>query len=284
MRGTTSSSISKFERLQQGLENARWGFKLELLKTLVQRELESRYKGSILGNLWPVLTQLSQLLIYTYVFSIVLKVKLELAGVPANNFTYGLWLFAGLLPWFAFTNGFSTAASAVVSQPNLVKKVVFPLSLLPLVPVLAAFVESTLGLMVLVAFAAFFTQTLHATLLLMPLIWIPQLVLTAGLGYFAAGLTVFLRDIPQTISVVLNLWFYLTPIVYPISSVPEPFRNWVFWVNPLAAFAEIYRDAILVGNIQHWGEWGIAAIVASIVFLGGLWSYRKLRPGFADVL
>jgi lipopolysaccharide transport system permease protein len=82
----------------------------------------------------------------------------------------------------------------------------------------------------------------------------------------------------------LNLWFNLTPIVNPISSVPEPFRNWVFWVNPLAAFAEIYRDAILVGNIQHWGEWGIAAIVASIVFLGGLWSYRKLRPGFADVL
>ncbi|MGC9502971.1 ABC transporter permease [Baaleninema sp.] len=261
-----------------------WSFKLELLKTLVQRELEARYKGSVLGNLWPVLTQLSQLLIYTYVFSIVLKVKLSLAGVPANNLTYGLWLFAGLLPWFAFTNGFSQAASSVVSQPNLVKKVVFPLGLLPLVPVLAAFVESTLGLMVLVAFVVMATQTLHATLWLMPLIWLPQILLTAGLGYFAAGLTVFLRDIPQTITVVLNLWFYLTPIVYPAESIPESLRTLVFWLNPLAAFAAAYRDAILVGSVQHGAEWAMASVVSVLVFLAGLWSYRKLKSGFADVL
>lgn len=284
LRGTIPSSNSKVTSLRHHLQEARWGFKLELLKTLVQRELESRYKGSVLGNLWPLLTQLSQLLIYTYVFSIVLKVRLELSGVPANNFVYGLWLFAGLLPWFAFTNGLSQAASAVVSQTNLVKKVVFPLSLLPLVPVCAAFVESTLGLMILVIFVAIFTQQFHTTLLLMPLFCLPQLLLTSGLGYFAAALTVFLRDIPQTLNVVLNLWFYLTPIVYPVSSIPEGIQGWIFWLNPLAALAEIYRDAIIVGQIQHWGEWAIAAAVASIVFLGGLWSYRKLRPGFADVL
>ncbi|MGM0456565.1 MAG: ABC transporter permease [Cyanobacteriota bacterium] len=304
MRGTIPSSNSKVTSLRHYVQEARWGFKLELLKTLVQRELESRYKGSVLGNLWPLLTQLSQLLIYTYVFSIVLKVRLELSGVPANNFVYGLWLFAGLLPWFAFTNGLSQAASAVVSQTNLVKKVVFPLSLLPLVPVCAAFVESTLGLMILVIFVAIFTQQFHTTLLLMPLFCLPQLLLTSGLGYFAAALTVFLRDIPQTLNVVLNLWFYLTflrdipqtlnvvlnlwfyltPIVYPVSSIPEEIQGWIFWLNPLAALAEVYRDAIIVGQIQHWGEWAIAGVVASIVFLGGLWSYRKLRPGFADVL
>ncbi|MBO9997488.1 MAG: ABC transporter permease [Cyanobacteria bacterium SID2] len=285
MRSILKGTLFKAEGICQasGLKNP-WLFKVELLKTLVQRELESRYKGSMLGNLWPVLTQLSQLLIYTYVFSIVLKVKLSLAGVPASNLTYGLWLFAGLLPWFAFTNGFSQAASAVVTQPNLVKKVVFPLSLLPLVPVVAAFVESTLGWMVLVAFVALATQTLHASLWLMPLVWMPQLFLTAGLGYFAAGLTVFLRDIPQTIIVVLNLWFYLTPIVYPIESVPESLRSLVFWLNPLAAFAEIYRDLILVGTIRHGGEWAVASLISVLVFWGGLWSYRKLKPGFADVL
>ncbi len=285
LRSILKGTLFKAEGICQasGLKNP-WLFKVELLKTLVQRELESRYKGSMLGNLWPVLTQLSQLLIYTYVFSIVLKVKLSLAGVPASNLTYGLWLFAGLLPWFAFTNGFSQAASAVVTQPNLVKKVVFPLSLLPLVPVVAAFVESTLGWMVLVAFVALATQTLHASLWLMPLVWMPQLFLTAGLGYFAAGLTVFLRDIPQTIIVVLNLWFYLTPIVYPIESVPESLRSLVFWLNPLAAFAEIYRDLILVGTIRHGGEWAVASLISVLVFWGGLWSYRKLKPGFADVL
>ncbi len=284
LRGTIPSSNSKITSFRRYVEEARWGFKLELLKTLVQRELESRYKGSVLGNLWPLLTQLSQLLIYTYVFSIVLQVRLELSGVPANNFAYGLWLFAGLVPWFAFTTGLSQAASAVVSQTNLVKKVVFPLSLLPLVPVCAAFVESTFGLMILVIFVAIFTQQFHTTLLLMPLLCLPQLLLTSGLGYFTAALTVFLRDIPQTLNVVLNLWFYLTPIVYPVSTIPEGFRSWIFWLNPLAALAEVYRDAIIVGQIQHWGEWAIAGVVASIVFLGGLWSYRKLRPGFADVL
>ena len=138
--------------------------------------------------------------------------------------------------------------------------------------------------MILIIFVAIFTQQFHTTLLLMPLLCLPQLLLTSGLGYFTAALTVFLRDIPQTLHVVLNLWFYLTPIVYPVNTIPEAFQNWIFWLNPLAALAEVYRDAILVGQIQHWGEWAIAGVVASIVFLGGLWSYRKLRPGFADVL
>ena len=133
------------------LGNPQWQLKANLLKTLVQRDLEARYKGSVLGNLWPLLNQLSQLLIYTYVFSIVLKVKLNLDGVPANNLTFGVWLFAGLLPWTAFMTGLLQAAPAVVNQPNLVKKVVFPLGLLPLVPVLSAFVESSLGLMAAIA-------------------------------------------------------------------------------------------------------------------------------------
>jgi lipopolysaccharide transport system permease protein len=124
--------------------------KFDLLRTLVRRDLEARYKGSVLGNLWPLVNQLSQLLIYTYVFSIVLKVKLSLNGVPNNNFTFGLWLFAGLLPWIAFTGGLIQSASSVIGQPNLVKKVVFPLALLPLVPILSVFIESAFGLVALI--------------------------------------------------------------------------------------------------------------------------------------
>jgi lipopolysaccharide transport system permease protein len=258
--------------------------KLELLKALVQRDLEARYKGSVLGNLWPVLNQLSQLLIYTYVFAIVLRVKLSLEGLPANNLTFGLWLFAGLLPWTAFANGFTVGAASVIVQPNLVKKVVFPVELLPLVPVLSAFVESSFGLMILITLVAISAQTIHPTLLLLPLVWLPQLMLTAGLAYLSAGLTVFLRDIPQTLTVVLNLWFYLTPIVYPATVIPEKIRPWVFWLNPMAAIAENYRDAILRGEMQHWKEWGIALVVSFAVLLAGLWCYRRLRPAFADVL
>lgn len=258
--------------------------KFDLLRTLVRRDLEGRYKGSVLGNLWPLLNQLSQLLIYTYVFSIVLKVKLTLKTLPENNFTFGLWLFAGLLPWIAFTGGLIQSANSVVTQPNLVKKVVFPLALLPLVPILSTFIESSFGLMALIFFVAISAHTLHTTLALLPLVWLTQLLLTAGLGYLTAGLTVFLRDIPQTLGVILNIWFYATPLVYPASTIPEQWRSWIFWLNPIAAIAEVYRDLILVGEVKHWGEWGVAFIVSLVVFCCGFSLYRRLRPAFADVL
>ncbi len=261
-----------------------WWARFDLLRTLVRRDLEARYKGSVLGNLWPLLNQLSQLLIYTYVFSIVLNVKLSLKGLPANDTTFGLWLFAGLVPWIAFTGGLNQSANSVLNQPNLVKKVVFPLTLLPLVPILSTFIESAFGLMALIVLMAVSTQTLHTTLALLPLVWLPQLLLTTGLGYLVAGFTVFVRDIPQTLSVVLNLWFYLTPIVYPAAIIPEEFRKWIFWFNPLAAIAEVYRDLVLVGDVKHWGEWGFASIVSLVVFWFGFWCYQRLRPAFADVL
>ncbi len=258
--------------------------KFELLKTLVQRNLEARYKGSVLGNLWPILNQLFQLLVYTYVFSVVLKVKLNLLDLPATNLIFGLWLFAGLIPWNAFTAGFLQASTAVIGQPNLVKKVVFPLGLLPLVPILSAFVESTMGLMLLIVFTALTTQTIHPTILLLPLVWLPQLLLTAGLGYLASALTVFLRDIPQTLGVILNLWFYITPIIYPASAVPQALRPLVFWINPFTVVIELYRDLILIGRVNHWSEWGVMSLLSLIIFYVGLSIYRRLRPAFADVL
>jgi lipopolysaccharide transport system permease protein len=281
MRGV----VRKAGKLKKWLPiNELWWAKFDLLRALVRRDLEARYKGSILGNLWPLLNQLSQLLIYTYVFSIVLKVKLSLKGVPENNFTFGLWLFAGLLPWIAFSSGLIQAANSVVAQPNLVKKVVFPLALLPLVPTLSTFIESSFGLMALIFFVAVSTHTLHSTLALLPFIWLTQLLLTAGLGYLMAGLTVFLRDIPQTLGVILNIWLYLTPILYPATAVPETWRNWVFWLNPMTAIAEVYRDLVLVGEVKHWGEWGVTTVISAIVFCIGFSVYKRLRPAFADVL
>lgn len=278
-------------RLTKGIARKRqllgsqWSIKLNLLVTLVRRDLEARYKGSILGNLWPLLNQLSQLLIYTYVFSVVLQVKLNIPGMPEDSrIAFGLWLFAGLLPWLAFTNGLVQAATSVVSQPNLVKKVVFPLGLLPIVPICSAFIESLFGLVALVGLILLSTHTLPSNLWLMPVVWLPQLLLTAGLGYFTAGLTAFLRDVPQSLSVILNLWFYVTPIVYPAFKIPESWQLWVFWLNPMTAIAETYRDIILVGEIQHWGEWAMATIASIVIFNGGLWVYRRLRPAFADVL
>lgn len=283
---TMKEAIRKASRLKRWLPlSEQWWAKFDLLRTLVRRDLEARYKGSVLGNLWPLVNQLSQLLIYTYVFSIVLQVKLSLKGLPEDSsITFGLWLFAGLLPWIAMTSGLTQSAFSVVGQPNLVKKVIFPLALLPVVPILSTFIESALGLAALIVLVAVATQTLHVTLALLPLVWLPQVLLTVGLGYLAAGLTVFLRDIPQTLGVILNLWFYATPIIYPASLIPEAWRGWVFWLNPVAAIAEVYRDLVLIGEVQHWGEWALASGVAVVTFWVGLTCYQKLRPAFADVL
>ena len=278
--------ISKVGKLRNILpiDEQLWA-KFDLLRILVRRYLEAKYKGSILGNLWPLINQLSQLLIYTYVFSIVLKVKLSLKGLSADdNLTFGLWLFAGLLPWIAFTTGLVEAGNSVVNQSNLVKKVVFPLSLLPLVPILSAFIESAVGLAILIVMTAALSGNLHETLAWLPLIWLTQLLFTVGLGYIAAGLTVFLRDTTQSLAVILNLWFYLTPIVYPISIIPEQFRTLLFWLNPMAVIAEVYRDLVLEGQINHWQEWGYAIITSVFLFWVGLSFYRALRPPFADVL
>jgi lipopolysaccharide transport system permease protein len=260
-------------------------FKLELLILLVQRELAARYKASVLGNFWPLLNQLSQLLIYTYVFSVVLQVKLSLPGRQMDSpLAFGLWLFAGLVPWLAVSTGLAQSCTAVTSQPNLVKKVVFPLALLPLVPIGVAFFESTLGLMLLIVFVALLLNTVKITLLLLPVVWGVQILLTAGLGYWLASLTVFLRDIPQIVVVGLNLWFYATPIIYPMDLIPGALVPWVRWLNPMSAIVEVYRDIILIGEVTHWRELGVAWAIAGCLFASGVVLYRRLRPGFADVL
>ena len=262
--------------------------KLDLLITLVQRDLSARYKGSVLGNFWTLIQQLTQLIIYTYVFSIVLKVKLNSAQLPqsplaGNNLLFALWLFAGLIPWGAITASLIASSGSVIAQPNLVKKVVFPLTLIPLVPIVTAFIDSTIGLVMLIVALGLFAQTVHWTLLLLPLVWIPQLLLTAGLGYMAASLTVFLRDIPQTLNIGISFLFYLTPIMYPQEMIPLPFRAWVRW-NPFSVISELYRDLTLWGSLQHGWEWLYLWGLSTVVFVLGTWMYRRLSPAFADVL
>ena len=110
------------------------------------------------------------------------------------------------------------------------------------------------------------------------------MLFTAGLGYLTAGIAVFLRDIPQTLGIILNIWFYITPIIYPAAAIPENLRIWVFWLNPIATISEVYRDIILVGKIERWGEFGVTLAISAIVFYLGLKVYQRLRPAFADVL
>lgn len=259
---------------------------LNLLTSLVQRSLAARHKGSILGGLWPILYQISLIGIYTFVFGVVLKAhnNIDIVGVPKGNLTFAMWLCTGLFPWYIFAHGLSGSSISVIQQANLVKKVVFPLYLLPLVPIFSAIIEYSSGVLLLMVLVSLWMQKIHFTLLLLPLIWIPQLLFTVGLGYLMAGLSVFLRDIPQVIPLVLNFWIHISAIFFPLSMVPEPIRPWMFWLNPMAIIIKIQRDLILGGIVSQPTEWGLIYLVSGLVFVGGLWCYRKLSPAFADVL
>ena len=256
----------------------------ELLRSLVIRELEAKYSGSLLGTFWSLVHQLSQIAIYTYVFSVILQVKLNLSQAGDSSFTFGTWLYAGLLPWNTMVASITEASLSVLNQPNLVKKVVFPLGLLPLVPVVTAFVESLPGILLLLVLDFLGDQSLPLTLFLLPFIWLPQLLFTTGLAYLLAGLTVFIRDLPQLILIVINLWFYLTPLVYPVSVIPNGWQDWVFWLNPVAAIAEVYRDLLIVGSVTHLREWMFLGGISVLLFGLGWKTYHTLRPNFSDVL
>ncbi len=257
---------------------------LDLLTMLLIRDLDARYKGSLLGKFWPLITQASQIALYTYVFGVILRVRVNIEGLPGTNLAFGIWLFAGLIPWLAFTGGLNQAAHSVTGHPNLVKKVVFPLSLLPIVPVLSSLVENSFGLVPLLIVFALIAHQIHATVLLLPFVWIVQILFTLGFSYIVAGLTVYVRDVPQTVSIILNIWFYLTPIVYPRSAIPARFRDFIFSINPMIAFVDAYRGLILSGRFDQWREFGAATIFSLIVFTLGFSLYRRLQPAFADVL
>jgi len=258
-----------------------WRFRL--LGTLVRRDLESRYRGSLLGILLPLAVQLAQLLVFTYLFATIFKVRLAVPGVGNSGLAYGLWLFAGLAGWNAMQAGVMGAATSITGRPNLVKRLVFPLAIVPLVPVCTALIESLAGFAVVIVLALVAAHTFHPTVLLVPLVIVIQLVLTAGLAYVAAAGTTLVRDLPQALGPLFMFAFYLTPIVYSPDRVPPAFRFAVTY-NPLAVIFNAYRSLILNGTLPPLRPLAFSAIAAAFIAYAGWRFFRHVRPLFGDVL
>ena len=261
--------------------HAAW--RIRFLAALVQRDLGARYRAAVFGWLWPLLVQLAQLVVFTYVFAAVFRQRAQIPGLQSGTLSYGLWLFTGLIGFNALQAGIVGASTSIVGQPNLVKRVVFPLALLPLVPVLSAAVEAVAGFAVLVAVTALTAHSLHPTLLLVPIVVVVQLILTAGLAYFVAGLTAFVRDVPQTLGPLFLLLLYLTPILYPPSAVPASVRT-IVSLNPISVFVDAYRALTLEGTLPFGRHFALATIVSLAVFFLGWRFFRNLRPSFGDVV
>ncbi len=250
---------------------------------MVKREVLSRYRGSFLGLLWSFVTPLLMLAIYTFVFSVVFKVRLENVNSSDNRFEFALLLFAGLIVFNLFSECISRAPGLILSNVNFVKKIIFPLEILPWVTLGAALFHAGISFLVLFIFLIAIGQTVFWTLLLLPIIVLPLLLLIMGLSWLLASIGVFVRDLGQFIGLVLTMLLFMSPIFYPASALPESVRSYLF-LNPLTFIIEQARGVILYGELPDWSGLMVYYTVAVLVAWAGLFWFEKTRKGFADVL
>ena len=250
---------------------------LFLLKQLVKRDFQGRYAGSLLGFVWSFVQPLWMLLLFTFVFSSVMKISPT--GIHTHHFA--IFLFSGLLPWMAIQEGVSRASTAITDNASLVKKLRFPSEILVLAVVLAALLHEAIAaaifLGVLVAVGELGWRGLPLLLLAVPL----QAALTLGLGLILAAAQVFFRDTAQVLGMVFTAWFYLTPIVYPLSYVPARFLPWIEH-NPLTILVSLYRQAFLGGGVAWVPGTALLAGVAAVLLSMGLYSFTHLKAAFVD--
>jgi len=254
--------------------------RLDLIISLTKRELMARYRGSVLGLLWTLVTPIVMIAIFTIIFAGIFKAKF---GTSSSQWDYALYLFCGLLPWNAFQESVQLSSGTIVARANLVKRVVFPLETLPVSLSLAAVVNQLFGTLVLVVAAAVLRHEIHATIIFLPLILIPQIIATFGAAWLVAALGVFVRDIVQGVALVLMAWMYLTPIIYPESLVPENYRRAINF-NPFTPLVRNYRRVILDGFGPDWQGLAYFLAFAVVLFLFGYWWFARSRKSFADVI
>lgn len=251
-----------------------------LIRSLVRRDIAGRYRGSYAGVFWTVIHPLLMMVTYYFVFGIVLRARF---GSDARPSSFVLYFLAGMLPWLAFSEAVGRAAGVVPAHATFVKKLVFPVEILPVNLAVAGLVSELFGALIFGAGLWYFGRPFSATMLYLPLLVIPQFLFTLGLCWFLAALGVFFRDVGQLIGFLLTLWFFVTPICYPESSLP-PGWLWLFSQNPLYILVRQYRLILLEASGPEWASLGKLAGASVVVFLAGHAWFYKLRRSFADLV
>ena len=258
-----------------------WGHR-ELVGRLTVQEVAQRYQGSYLGIVWSFIIPILMLVVYAFVFSVIFPARWGGGTGARRPGEFALTLFAGLIPFNMFSEVVNRGPSIVLTMPNYVKKVVFPLEILPVVAVGSAVVHSLISAAILFV-SLFFLSSVSPAVVLLPLAYLPLVFLTLGLTWFLASLGVYVRDIGQVISVFTQALFFLSPIFYPVSAVPEGLR-FILYANPMTAILDGFRRTILWGAAPAWGTWaGLMAGTALVALLGYAW-FMQTKKGFADVM
>lgn len=258
----------------------------QLIAQMTQREISSRYKGSIFGILWAFLTPILMLAVYTFVFSVVFKARWVGAGAPdgeQSKADFAIMLFTGMIVYGIFAECVNRAPGLILGNPNYVKRVVFPLDILPWTVMGTALFNASISFVVLIAFFLLTNHVLTWTALLLPVVLLPLVFLCMGLSWFLSSLGVYLRDVGQTVGIVTTVLMFMSPVFYPLASLPFKFQFYLRF-NPLTSIIEQTRDVLLLSRVPDPTHLLISILISMLIaWLGFAW-FQKTRRGFADVI
>ena len=252
----------------------------DLLRSLVKREIEVRYRASLLGRLWVVIFPLMMLGVYTFVFGGVFGSRW--AG-SANLTDFVPMLYCGLIVHAIFAETVSKSPSLIVNNANYVKKVVFPLVLLPVTSLCTALFNAMISFILLLIMLLAFKHQLNWTLIFTPIVLLPLFLMTIGCAWLFAALGVFFRDLEQFMGILMSMLLFLSPVFYSTKSAP-PFAHKLLMLNPLSYPIEEVRNVLVLGNVPDWSMWILNLAPAALMAWVGLWIFESARPAFADVI
>jgi lipopolysaccharide transport system permease protein len=254
----------------------------DLIIQFTKRDIEGRYRGAFLGLLWSFANPMIQLLIYTFVFGFIFAARWP--NAQTNNLGgFAMTLFCGITAFNIFGECVGRAPSLILGVPNYVKKVVFPLEILPVVSLGAALFHGIISLGILLIGNVFVAWYVPWTLVLLPLVLLPLVFFCLGLGWFLASLGVFIRDIGYTVTLILQVLLFTSPIFFPIERIPEPFQT-IIRFNPLSSIVENFRRVILWGFLPSWPGLVLWILVSAMVMMFGYAWFMATKKAFADVI
>lgn len=254
----------------------------ELILALTKREVVGRYRGSVMGITWSFFHPILMLLVYTFVFSVVFKARWGVGGDESKTL-FAIVLFVGMIVHGLFAECLNRAPGLILSNVNYVKKVIFPLEVLPCVALGSALFHAAISLLVLLLAQLILNQQLMWTVLLFPWVLLPLVFATMGFAWFLAGLGVYVRDIGQITGMVTTVLLFLSPVFYPIKALPEQYQTWLK-LNPLTFIIEEGRNTLIFGRVPDIGDWGLMLAAGMLTSWAGFVWFQKIRKGFADVL
>jgi lipopolysaccharide transport system permease protein len=251
-----------------------------LIASMVQRDILSRYRGSFADAFWAILNPLMLMMTYFFVFGVVLRSRFP--GDPTQE-GFFLYFMAGMLPWLSFNESVARSPNTALEQRNLITKMIFPVEILPVNLTIAGLVTGFTALLIFLCFLLVLRGGIPWSVLYLPLLVIPQFLFTAGICYLFCAIGVYVRDLVYVISLLLTMWFFITPICYPDISLPEQLLP-VLGKNPLYIFVRGYRAIFIERTHPEWQALWKLALLSLLMFYGGFAYFRRARKGFADVL